>query len=82
MQKGEGFLIANLFTLTAGDIINTLRVVGLNDLINFFSHKCEWSTVGGGGNYVSYLPQWFSPRAPLSLTPTSFLKVYAPYTLK
>ena len=58
----------------ARDKINTLRVVGLNDLINFFSHFCEGSNFGGGENYVFHLPHSFSPRAPLSLTPTSFLK--------
>ena len=69
------FLIENCFRSPLGDIINTLRVVGLNDLINFFSHNCEGSNFGGGENYVFHLPHSFSPRAPLFLTPTSFLKV-------
>ncbi len=53
---------------------NYSYAVGTNDLIKMFSHNCEWSTVGRGENYVFHLPQGFSPRAPLSLTPTSFPK--------
>ena len=37
-------------------------------------HFCEGSNFGGGENYVFPLPHSFSPRAPLFLTPTSFLK--------
>ena len=41
-------------------------------------HFCEGSNFGGGENYVFHLPHSFSPRAPLFLTPTSFLKLKRP----